>query len=298
MFGNAEIGDSVASKRFGLGVIEETIPSTKYLILVRFKDLDHMMFSSERYSSQRGKNTTKLENEMFKVGDRVVSDAFGEGVVVTLEGSSTYPVQVRFDLDACDKDRTYTQEGEFMRGIPGVYDTRNIKQKNNTVENANLKKLLAQYMQILDMCAGTEVEPKYCVRFQGNGLQHLPNFEGAVADYSFALALVENKPVFVGDELYIKSEKLSTVVVTGVFGKATLQGSKNGVICGVGVKNLTWEAPLRTFNLNGDELVLPKVREEGFLLRKQRLQLDLFVWDTRRDRDAVEAALFKVLSGE
>lgn len=39
MFGNAEIGDSVASKRFGLGVIEETIPSTKYLIRVRFYDV-------------------------------------------------------------------------------------------------------------------------------------------------------------------------------------------------------------------------------------------------------------------
>lgn len=61
-----------------------------------------------------------------------------------------------------------------------------------------------KYAQINDMCEGTETPPYKCVKHKNNLMFAELIFTGKPEDYQFALAIVEGKPVFPGDVLYLK----------------------------------------------------------------------------------------------
>lgn len=74
-----------------------------------------------------------------------------------------------------------------------------------------LAELYTEAARVAKMIEGTELEIGTCIKFKGKALfsldeEFMPDKYGA-ADYIFALAIVEGKPVFVGDELYDPYER-------------------------------------------------------------------------------------------
>lgn len=72
--------------------------------------------------------------------------------------------------------------------------------------------LFRELVRVFDMCKGTGVDPIECVRMDGvisNTLEELVYgfLSGyyTIGYYTFAVAILEGKPLFVGDEAYWKS---------------------------------------------------------------------------------------------
>ena len=67
--------------------------------------------------------------------------------------------------------------------------------------------LYREYARVIDMCEGTGLEQFDCMKYMGciyrdhNGSKN-PSFDRPASEFSFALAIVEGKPVFEGDVLY------------------------------------------------------------------------------------------------
>jgi len=67
--------------------------------------------------------------------------------------------------------------------------------------------LYREYARVIDMCEGTGLEQFDCMKYMGciyrdhNGSRN-PSFDRPASEFSFALAIVEGKPVFEGDVLY------------------------------------------------------------------------------------------------
>ena len=104
--------------------------------------------------------------------------------------------------------------------------------------------LYIKYARVIEMCKGTALEstPWLCVKYDGEVMFRHPAFDVTPKYYEFAIAILEDKPVFVGDTLYHKE--------TG----------KKYIVSSITVfKFLTWQPPKpkRTFMLNGVELPCP-----------------------------------------
>jgi hypothetical protein len=62
--------------------------------------------------------------------------------------------------------------------------------------------------KVMRMCEGTVVKWWECIKFEGlqcNKIGFQPLFNDNADKYEFALAIIEGRPVFVGDELYDRS---------------------------------------------------------------------------------------------
>ena len=58
--------------------------------------------------------------------------------------------------------------------------------------------LFREYARILDLCEGTTIKPHKCIKNQaGQTFLSTPNFLGKPEDYNFAVAIIDNKPVFI-----------------------------------------------------------------------------------------------------
>lgn len=110
---------------------------------------------------------------------------------------------------------------------------------------------LKYWGRVHDMCTaynekhGTDVKPWRCVKVHGIcAYEFHPNFYGNPEAFELAVAILEGKPVFVGDALYNGH---------GAYLKVTEN-------CGFIFENMSWTppAPKRTFMLNGIELPCPK----------------------------------------
>ena len=64
--------------------------------------------------------------------------------------------------------------------------------------------LYLEYARVIKMCEGTNVQPWDCVEHQGRraDFEKHPRFDGRTCYYRFAVAIIEDTPMFVGDELY------------------------------------------------------------------------------------------------
>ena len=74
---------------------------------------------------------------MFEVGDRVISDYFGEGEVVEVNTKLDYPVLVRFIKSSSIEG--FTEYGLYRKSNKAT-DKDNIKKVDNTTEESNYKK--------------------------------------------------------------------------------------------------------------------------------------------------------------
>jgi len=68
-----------------------------------------------------------------------------------------------------------------------------------------LSKLYRDWANVLDMCEGTSVDPNRCWKFKDIFQLCMPSFQSFNnhEDYKFAVCLVENEPVFIGDTLWV-----------------------------------------------------------------------------------------------
>ena len=106
-----------------------------------------------------------------------------------------------------------------------------------------------EWARVLDMCEGTKVDPNVCWGFWGNRTdQGAPEFIQDPERYEFAVAILEDKPVFVGDKIYSKIRG-GMVTVTGPI-------SNSGYY--------SWNPPKKTFMLNGEELPCPDGNKGGY----------------------------------
>jgi len=94
---------------------------------------------------------------------------------------------------------------------------------------------------IVPMAQAAGIKPWECVRIYGTDRQNHPSFDFSTEDYTFALAILEGKPVFVGDKLW--SLLTDSWYVVSALSVACL------------MKNYTWtpQAKKRTFMLNMTE---------------------------------------------
>lgn len=78
----------------------------------------------------------------------------------------------------------------------------------------NQNDLYIEYARVIKMCNGTALEnkPWLCVKFNGTCIFDThPSFTSNPELYEFAVAILEDRPVFPGDILYLKSSGLEYV---------------------------------------------------------------------------------------
>lgn len=128
-----------------------------------------------------------------------------------------------------------------------------------------------------------DVKPWECVKSFNIPLECCPVFEYKPENYTFAIAILEGKPVFVGDKLFHKS--------TGI--PWTVTDPENDL------SHMIWTPPQkkRTFMLNGVELECPK---DGGSVRHntKSVLLNEYVFNFSSEQAAIDCgnALYKLLS--
>ena len=111
---------------------------------------------------------------------------------------------------------------------------------------------MREYVRVADMCIGTPLEDKpwKCVRLKGCSPfeKRHPLFNDKPEDYEFALAILEGKPVFVGDVLYSKGDRTGQYIVDEKGAHQSINGSMYGygLDC---LEYLTWTPPPRSARL-------------------------------------------------
>ena len=73
---------------------------------------------------------------MFEVGDRVISDYFGDGVVTYIYEDVGYPVKVKFEKYVDEEE--FTMYGHYYKS-KGRGHPKNIKKSETTLESTNYK---------------------------------------------------------------------------------------------------------------------------------------------------------------
>ena len=147
----------------------------------------------------------------------------------------------------------------------------------------NQNDLYIKYARIIKMCKGTALEstPWLCVKYDGEVMFRHPAFDVTPKYYEFAIAILEDKPVFVGDTLYDR---------TGDAFKVT----EDCVAIGRMITICSWQPPKpkRTFMLNGVELPCPSKKPTDHFFR---LGMCAFGFNTKEDVDCVLHELTKIL---
>lgn len=115
------------------------------------------------------------------------------------------------------------------------------------------KENLRAYLGVIEMCEkynkehGTDVKPWECVKYRGGIiLDGNPLFNGDADKYTFAIAILEAKPVFVGDKVWFKNVKLWSVITESLYPD------------GINDKSCSWNPP--TVIIDG--VVLPRPLKE------------------------------------
>lgn len=154
---------------------------------------------------------------------------------------------------------------------------------------------LEYWGRIHDMCDtynkehGTSIKPYQCVRHCGNmwNLKEHPHFDGS--NYDLAVAIIDGKPVFVGDVLYSKDKGLERIIKGG---SQTIRH----IFTNVGSRDLndltlTPPKPQRTFELNGQQLPCPSTDDNCPL----EILGEFYYFESMEDRNKVAKAINDLL---
>ena len=123
--------------------------------------------------------------------------------------------------------------------------------------------LYREWARVLDMCEGTNVDPNLCWNRKGFpwGIPCKPEFSEDPESYIFAVGIIEDNPVFVGDKVYANN-CTSPLVVEGI------SKYKGYIFVGnctnYDISILSWNPPKKTFFLNGVELPCPDGNKGGY----------------------------------
>lgn len=137
---------------------------------------------------------------------------------------------------------------------------------------------------IVPMAQAAGIYPWECVRLHGQSGGTHPEFTHSPGCYTFALTVLEKRPVFVGDRLYGKNLPI-TVLANEHFN----------------LGDYTWTPPTpkvtpkkRTFMLNGKELNSPVNKGKGDYLT--RVAGNEFYFTNYDDRNALDNILYELLT--
>ena len=149
----------------------------------------------------------------------------------------------------------------------------------------NQNDLYIEYARVIKMCQGTALEDKpwLCVKFNGTGtFDTHPGFTSDPELYKFSPAILEDRPVFGGSILYLKSSGLEYVA------------DKHTTASAVG--DMTWKPPKpkRTFMLNGVELPCPVDWQESSNGDVAVIDGQVFWFKNKIDADLVRDTLSKI----
>lgn len=145
--------------------------------------------------------------------------------------------------------------------------------------------LLEHYWSVIvPMARKHGIKPWECVRICGTDRQNHPSFDFSTEDYTFALTILEGKPVFVGDKLWEKNIRKWLTVSEG-FNASYYTASK-----------VSWTPPTekRTFMLGDKELPCPVKKGCGDYLT--RVAGNDFYFTNCNDRNALDDLLYKLLT--
>lgn len=179
----------------------------------------------------------------------------------------------------------------------------------------NTNDLYLEYARVIKMCEGTDLEdtPWFCVKINGTELDPAriihPSFTREPNLYSFAVAVLEGKPVWIDSKIYAKSpnyDMLNGAIVTRtVHGNLVAQFDDGTQIQIYGFENgletyFTWTppppTPNRTFTLNGVELPCPV----GYSSVEKRYSFEIedsiFYFDSIKNRNTVSYHLINLLT--
>lgn len=148
--------------------------------------------------------------------------------------------------------------------------------------------ILEYWGRVHDMCDaynkqhGTDIKPQQCVKVEGgkwNASPH-PVFDIDQSDYSLAVAIIENKPVFVGDKIYTKRTGQEITITEGFLSAIDY--------------TITPPKPKRTFELNGQQLPCPSNNEFYDTCLLDVLG-EYYYFESREDRNRVAKAINDLL---
>ncbi len=149
--------------------------------------------------------------------------------------------------------------------------------------------LMREYVRVSDMCDaynkehGADVKPwRGIKRLDGDIFFDHPKFHEGFTGYTFAMAILEGKPLFCGDIVYSKSSALKMIIV---------QSTKYHF--NTDYWTLKPHEDKRTFTLNGVELPCPV--DEGFGSLFEFMG-DVFFFSDRVDRNKVARAIHDLLT--
>ena len=144
----------------------------------------------------------------------------------------------------------------------------------------NQNDLYIEYARVIEMCKGTALESKpwVCVKWDGEVFDEHPAFDAEPELYEFAIAILEDKPVFVGDSLYHPS------------GAKWIVGDTDDLT------GMSWQPPKpkRTFELRGVELPCPVDWEESSNGDVAVIDGEIFWFRNKMDADLVRDTLSKI----
>lgn len=147
--------------------------------------------------------------------------------------------------------------------------------------------LYREWARVLDMCELTKVKPESCWKYAGFKTdQHIPEFAEDYNKYEFAVAILEGKPVFVGDRIWLKS-----------IGAYSIVPAKEALHTGITDEYCSWVEPKKTFMIDGVELPSPRPYrvENGNFLIIAGTKHNYYAFDKIIDRNRVERAIVNIL---
>jgi len=103
--------------------------------------------------------------------------------------------------------------------------------------------LYRQWARVLEMIECTEFKQESFWKFLGNRKLVSPDFSGSPSSYEFAIAIVEGRPVFRGDELYCNDTKVIADGVAAAFGCEMRVKFPEGMILSVNTARFSWNPP-------------------------------------------------------
>lgn len=155
--------------------------------------------------------------------------------------------------------------------------------------------LYLKYAEVIKMCKGTKLEatPWVCIKWNGVGFVGHPIFVYPSEEYEFSLAIVEDKPVFFGDDIFIKDNKYPYV------NWENFKHWENGIKALS--KDWTWQEPKKKFKLEEYEFPCPKGIYEFWSLPIKTLDRyfiiddnNAFLFDTEEDAKLVKNTLIRI----
>lgn len=240
----------------------------------------------------------------FKVGDKVVSKSFGNGEVTQIDAptgnpsNDRYPIGISFltAFEWCTREGQYwSDKKDIDKDIKYIEDTmKQITQAEVFTEFARVAKLIEDTdLKLIDVFRYDNEKPKFEYSYEDSML-------GDYDKYTFALALVESKPVFAGDKLWSTILK-NYYTITGITRNHFLTKESDNLAGTFKITNCTWKQPKKTFTINGIELPLPDDKEGGYSKSGycfiDKYMLDMYRWDDCKDRDKVLKVITDLLDG-